>query len=106
MKTLLLACGTMALACVFASADTLNGQLMDSACVQQQQQQPTEQHASMCAPTASTTSFALNISGKTYKLDADGNKKAADAWKKYNSSAERAKNPNGADYQVTATVQG
>jgi hypothetical protein len=108
MKKLLLVCASAALACALASADTLTGKLMDNACAQRQQQQdPQVQKMDSCGPTASTTSFALaDSTGKIYKLDADGNKKAADAWKKFNSSADRSTNPAGANYQVTATIQG
>lgn len=110
MKKLLLVCGSMALACAFASADTWSGKLLDSSCAQRQQQQPPNQQMqtmNSCGPTASTTSFSLaDTSGKIYKLDAEGNRKAADAWKKYNSSADRSANPNSAAVQATATVQG
>ena len=81
MKKLLLVCSSMALACALASAETYTGKLVDHVCAQrqqQQQEQPTENVAS-CSPTASTTMFALTDSaGKIYKLDADGNKKAAE----------------------------
>jgi hypothetical protein len=40
------------------------------------------------------------------KLDAEGNRKAAEALKDSNSSADRSKNPNAQDGQVTAKVEG
>ncbi|MGA3039947.1 MAG: hypothetical protein ABSF54_04055 [Bryobacteraceae bacterium] len=40
------------------------------------------------------------------KLDANGNKKAAEALKQSNHSADRAKDPNASDNQVMASVQG
>ena len=59
-----------------------------------------------CAPTSSTTGFAVEVNGKILKLDSEGNKKAAEAFKAYNSGAERAKEPNSQYSQVTATVNG
>jgi hypothetical protein len=38
-----------------------------------------QQKAESCAPTASTTAFALKTAGKMLKLDAAGNTKAAEA---------------------------
>ena len=56
MKTLLLTCGSLVLACTFASADTWTGRLIDSTCAQQQQQAPPDQQkaasANACSPTA------------------------------------------------------
>jgi hypothetical protein len=40
------------------------------------------------------------------KLDEDGNRKAAEAWKEYNSSADRAKDPDASTDPAMATVQG
>ncbi|HUE00915.1 MAG TPA: hypothetical protein VMR62_15195 [Bryobacteraceae bacterium] len=86
---------------LMAFADTYSGALLDARCVDQQKD------AATCNATASTTAFALQISGgKTLKLDADGNTKAAQALKESNSSADRAKDPAAANSQVTATVDG
>jgi hypothetical protein len=85
-------------ASAFAFAETFNGTLVDAACAAQQK--------TACAPTASTVSFALQVAGKTLKLDADGNKKAADALKDSSTSADRAKDPNAANSQVMAKVDG
>jgi hypothetical protein len=52
------------------------------------------------------SAFAIQVSGKTLKLDADGNKKATEALKESNNSADRAKDPNAPDSQVMATFQG
>ena len=88
---------------VFGSAlafgETFNGRLVDANCTAEQQT------SSSCAPTTSTTSFALQVAGKTLRLDADGNRKAADALKATGSSADRAKEPN-ASSQVMAKVEG
>jgi hypothetical protein len=86
-------------ASAFAFAETFSGTLVDAACSAQQ-------NTATCAPTAATVSFALQVAGKTLKLDADGNKKAADALKNSSSSADRAKDPNAANSQVMAKVDG
>lgn len=39
-------------------------------------------------------------------LDADGNRKAAEAWKEHNNSADRAKDPNMRTETVPAMVEG
>jgi hypothetical protein len=95
---------TLGAAVLFMSAlsfaDTFMGKLVDASCAQQQKD-------AACNPTASTATFALQVSGgKMLKLDADGNQKAADALKQNNNSADRAKDPNASDTQVSATVQG
>lgn len=87
---------------VFASAlsfaETFSGRLVDAACAAQQK-------GAACTPSASTASFAIEVSGKMLKLDADGNRKAADALKQSSNSADRAKDPS-APSQVTATIEG
>jgi hypothetical protein len=84
----------------FAFAETYMGKLVDASCVEQQKD-------AACNPTVSTAAFAIQVSGgKTLKLDANGNKKAAEALKASNDSADRAKDPNASDNPVTATVQG
>jgi hypothetical protein len=94
---------TLGAAALFVSAlafaETYSGKLVDAPCAQLQKD-------AACSPTASTAAFAIQVSGKTFKLDADGNKKAADALKASNNSADRAKDPNASDSQVMATVQG
>lgn len=82
-----------------AFGETFTGKLVDAACAAQQAN-------AACAPTASTTSFAIQVSGKMLKLDADGNQKASDALKASNTSADRAKDPNAQDGQVMAKVEG
>jgi hypothetical protein len=82
-----------------AFAETYSGKLVDASCAQQQKE-------AACSPTDSTAAFAIQVSGKTLKLDANGNKKAAQALKESNSSADRAKDPSAAGSQVMATVEG
>lgn len=88
---------------VFGSAlafgETFSGKLVDASCMAQQQS------SAACAPTTSTTIFALQVSGKMLRLDTDGNRKAADAMKASGSSADRAKDPN-ASSQVMAKIEG
>jgi hypothetical protein len=92
----------IATGCVgLASAESFNGTLIDASCYAQQAQQASPQ---TCAPTSSTTSFALQVSGKVYALDSDGNSKAAAAMK---NRADRSANPGAAaPTQVTAKVTG
>jgi hypothetical protein len=88
----------LAIGSALALAETFTGTLVDASCAQQQKDSP-------CTPSASTSSFALQVSGKLLKLDADGDRKAADAMKQSGSSADRAKDPT-APAPVSATIQG
>lgn len=99
MRRVLTLSAVLVLASAWAFAETFSGRLVDAACAAQQKN-------AACNPTANTASFALEVSGKMLRLDADGNQKAADALKQSNSGADRAKDPNAANSQVTATVQG
>jgi len=80
----LLALSTMTLASL-AFAESWSGQLIDSGCYDKQQS------ATGCDATGATKSFALNVSGKVYKLDASGNQKATAALK---NRADRAADPS------------
>ena len=97
----------IATGCVgLAAAESFSGTLLDASCAAQQQSQQQQQQQSMqsCAPTSSTTSFALSVSGKIYNLDSNGNTKAAEAMK---NRADRSANPNStASSAVTASVTG
>jgi hypothetical protein len=90
-----------ACAVVFAAvclAETFKGKLIDASCAEQQQS------AGTCSPTPSTTAYAIDVSGKVYRLDADGNTKATEAVK---NRAERASDPNAiARTDIRATVKG
>jgi hypothetical protein len=82
---------------ILGLAETWSGTLVDATCAVE------KKSASECAPTASSSSFALVLAdGKAIKLDANGNAKAADALK---NSADRSKNPN-EKKPVTASVTG
>jgi hypothetical protein len=82
-----------------AWAETWTGRLVNANCADPQK-------IEACTPSNSTTSFALYAGEKMYKFDAEGNKKAAAAFEKSRSGAERAKDPDSPDQGVTATVNG
>jgi hypothetical protein len=84
MRSILKVVALAGLFAAFACAETWNARLLDASCVQAQKS-PT------CDPTASTVSFAMNVSGKIYRLDDAGNAKAVEALK---GKTERAKDPN------------
>jgi len=97
-----------------ACAETWSGKLYDAKCTSQHE----TKDWSACVPTESSTMFALQVSDKLYKFDAEGNKKAAEAYKKSRSGAERAEDPAGPPSKgsldmgkeqrevITAAVQG
>jgi|ERR1039458_5274415 hypothetical protein len=93
----------LVLASALAYAETWTGKLFDAGCVEQRKN---EQKMEACTPTSGTVSFAIQASGKILKLDADGNRKAAEAWKEYNNSADRAKDPDAENDGAMATVEG
>jgi hypothetical protein len=99
MRRILTASACVALFAGLALAETFTGKLIDASCAQQQQS------ANSCIPNASTTAYAIDVSGKVYQLDADGNAKAAEALK---SRADRMAEPNGPAKtdQVRARVKG
>jgi len=101
LTLLALATGCVGLAC----AESFSGTLLDATCYAQQQSQPNQQtNMQSCAPTSSTSSFAISVSGKVYTLDSDGNTKAAEAMK---SRADRSANPNSpTTAAIAATVTG
>jgi len=81
-----------------ALAETWTGRLVDASCVDQQKAVTT------CDPTSATTSFAIVVSGKPYKLDEAGNTKAMEALK---GRADRSTDPNKpASPQISAKVTG
>jgi hypothetical protein len=84
MRRLLTLCACIAVFSALALAESWTGRLVD-ACYDQQKS------ATACDPSASTTSFALVVSGQAYKLDHAGNTKAGDALK---NRADRSANPN------------
>ena len=92
MRRILILSGLVVIAPVLSFADSFSGRLVDAACASQQR-------GSTCNPTSKTTSFALELNGKMLRLDAAGNRKAADALQGSDNSADR-------DQKVNATVEG
>jgi hypothetical protein len=73
--------GIAATAALGLAVDMYHGQLMDASCYNQNSSQPAEKIWVKCAPTASTTAFAIHTNGKVRMLDAAGNDKALTAFK-------------------------
>ena len=95
MRSILIATACAVLFAAVCLAETFKGKLIDASCAEQQQS------AGTCSPTPSTTAYAIDVSGKVYRLDADGNMKAAEAVK------SRASDPNAvAKSDIKATVKG
>lgn len=69
---------------MLALAESWSGKLLDANCYDQ------EKKASACNATSATTAFALEATGKVFKLDAEGNSKASAALK---NRADRAADP-------------
>jgi len=93
MRSILIATACVAMFACLGLAETFNGKLIDASCVAQQKA------SDSCAPTDSTTMYALDVSGKVYKLDDTGNGKAADAIK---NQANRQANPDSTKKTVVA----
>lgn len=80
MKTIAMLALSFGMAAASAGAVTMyRGQLIDAACYQQNQSSG-EKVWVTCAPTASTTTFAIHTDGKIRMLDAAGNEKAKAAF--------------------------
>jgi hypothetical protein len=97
MRRARLLIASSALTAMLAFAANYSGKLLDAACYDQQK------NATACSATSATTSFALDVSGKIFKLDGEGNSKAAAAIKNRADRAEPGKAPAKA---VMATVSG
>jgi hypothetical protein len=80
-----------------ALAESWSGNLLDASCYEKQKT------AASCEATVMTTAFALDVSGKVYKLDESGNSKASAALK---NRADRAEPGKTASPIVMAKVDG
>jgi hypothetical protein len=81
-----------------AFAGSWSGKLIDASCYDKQQS------ATGCDASGATRSFALDVSGKVYKMDAAGNQKASAALK---NRADRAADPTKPpSTEVMARVEG
>jgi hypothetical protein len=75
-----------------------SGKLIDASCYDKQQS------GAGCDATGATMAFALDVSGKVYKLDAAGNQKASAAVK---NRADRAADPTKPpSTEIMAKVEG
>lgn len=102
MRKLLALSGLLVAFSAMALAETYTGHLLDASCYAQSKM------ARNCEAKASTSQFALDASGKVYRLDEAGNAKAADAMKTH---ADRSADPNkpatgAVNAKVTATADG
>ena len=98
MRSILKVVALVGVFAALACAETWNGRLLDSSCVDQQK-------SASCDPTSATVTFAVNVSGKIYKLDDAGNAKAVEAMKTRDQSAKGPATPN-ASTAITAKVSG
>lgn len=103
MRTICILTAFLFLASALRSADLWTGQLFDANCAQHHGEL---QKYEDCNPTARTATFVLQTSGRMFKLDAGGNKKAAQAWQDYFNSADRAVDPDAKTRALTAVIQG
>jgi hypothetical protein len=86
MRSIVKVVALLAIGAAFACAESWSGRLLDASCVDQQK-------TAACDPTTATVAFAINVSGKTYKLDDAGNAKAVEAMKARGESAKENKEP-------------
>jgi hypothetical protein len=88
---------TAAIFATLALAENLTGNLLDTSCLDQ------KKDVGVCQANGTTTTFALQVSGKTYRLDDTGNQKAMVALK---DRADRSTDPTSAAAPVNAKVTG
>jgi len=80
-----------------ALAESYSGKLLDASCYDQQKK------VDSCGATSSTTAFALEVSGKVFKLDDAGNSKASEAIK---NRADRTDPSQPQPKEIMAKVDG
>jgi hypothetical protein len=98
MRSILIATACVAVFAGLCLAETFTGKLIDASCAAQQK------GTTSCSPTDSTTMYAIDVSGKVYKLDDSGNAKVADALK---NQANRDANPDATKKAaLTARING
>jgi hypothetical protein len=98
MRRLLTIFGALALFSALALAESWTGQLLDASCYDQ------NKTAKGCDATGSSSTFAIAVSGKVYRLDDTGNSKAGEAIR---NRANRSADPNQpAAATVNAKVNG
>lgn len=105
---------TLCMASAFCYAETFNGKLLDASCYDNSQgaaatTSTAPGHATgkldkECAPTASTTNFAIETSNKkVYRLDSAGSAKAAAAMQ---SGELKADNDGDVHVSINGSMQG
>ena len=100
MRKLYLLCASISVFAGLALAEDWTGRLVDASCYAQDKSKP-------CDASSSTTSFLLDVNGKTYKLDASGNSKAATAIKnRADRSAPGAAGAGAVNAKVTGSMEG
>jgi hypothetical protein len=99
MRSIVKLAALTAICAAFACAESWSGRLLDASCVDQQK-------AATCDPTTATVAFAINVSGKVYKLDDVGNAKAVEAMKARGSKDAGPAAPAPASTAITAKVGG
>jgi hypothetical protein len=97
MRRLLTIAAAAAFFSSLALAENWSGKLLDTSCLDQKKEMAS------CQANANTTGFALEVSGKTYRLDDAGNTKAVKALR---DRADRAEDPAAAASPLNARITG
>jgi hypothetical protein len=97
MRKVFTIAATAAIFATLALAENLTGNLLDTTCLDQ------KKDVSGCQANGTTTTFALQVSGKTYRLDDTGNRQAILALK---NRADRSTDPTVAAGPVNAKITG
>ena len=97
MRRLFTIATTAAIFATLSLAEDWTGKLLDTSCLDQKRDMAT------CQANGTTTAFALEVSGQTYRLDDAGNQKAIMALK---NRADRSTDPAEAAAPVSAKVTG
>ena len=97
MRKVLTIAATTAFFATLSFAEDWTGKLLDTSCLDQKKEIAT------CQASGTTTGFALEVSGKTYRLDDMGNQKAIMALK---NRADRATEPGASAAPVSAKIKG
>ena len=101
MRRILLATTLFGVFSMCALAASFSGKLLDASCYDQQKK------VDSCDASANTTAFALEVSGKVYKLDSAGNSKASAAIKNRADRSDPSKpQPKGIMAKVDGAEQG
>jgi hypothetical protein len=97
MRRLLTIATLAAISATLALAEDWTGKLLDTTCLDQKKEINT------CQANGATTTFAIQVADKTYRLDDMGNQKAVKALR---DRADRAADPASAAAPVNAKITG